>query len=446
MLKLELANLSVSRIGNKHGLNLEGEFAANAGKLDLARDMLLSRKHKAEEYLGWIDTPEDTEAVRKVLRYREANPWVEDFVVLGIGGSALGTQCVEAALGNSKVRLHYVDNVEPEPILKLLRTLDASKTLVNVISKSGSTAETMAAFLVFRQWLELSHGPDWKRHVVVTTDPAKGILRPYVQAEGLTAFEVPPSVGGRFSVTCPVGTLPLAFAGVDLENLMAGARKANQTATAAFAENLPAQTALVHDLLTRRGKNILVMMPYSTRLRFLPDWFVQLHDESLGKTFDKQGKEVRTGTTAVRAVGTTDQHAQVQLFREGPHDKSVMMVRLENPSENLEIPAVRGLDGLDYLFGRSFFELLTAEAKATAHALAKGQQANFTITLERLDAHNLGWLLQHLMWQTAYLGELWNINAFDQPGVELGKEYTYALMGRKGWEKLAEELNAEGVK
>ncbi len=135
----------------------------------------------------------------------------------------------------------------------------------------------------------------------------------------------------------------------------------------------------------------------------------------------------------------------MQLFREGPHDKLVVFVRLENPSEDLEIPAVKGLEGLDYLFGRTFFELLTAEAKATAHALAKAHQPNYTLLLERLDAYHLGWLLQHLMWQTAYLGELWNINAFDQPGVELGKEYTYALMGRKGYEKLAEELRAEGV-
>lgn len=443
MLRLDLNNLFSERIG-KHGIDWAAEFASQARNLEAARDALWGRKSDPAEFLGWIDVPEDTETVRQVLRYREANAWVEDLVVLGIGGSTLGAQAVGTALGNSSVRLHFVDNVEPEPIIGLLRTLEPHKTLVNVISKSGSTAETMAAFLVFRQWLELSTA-GWKKHVVVTTDPAKGILRPYAQAEGLTVFEVPPSVGGRFSVTCPVGTLPLAFAGIDLENLMAGARKSNEQARGALEKNLPAQTALVNHLFSRKGMNIAVFMPYSSRLRFLPDWFVQLHDESLGKKLNRQGKEVRTGTTAVRAIGTTDQHAQVQLFREGPHDKLTTFVRLMNPSENLEIPAVKGLEGLDYLFGHSFFELLDAEAKATAHALAKAGQPNYTITLEKLDAYNLGWLLQHLMWQTAFLGELWNINAFDQPGVELGKEYTYALMGRKGWEKLAEELRAEGV-
>jgi glucose-6-phosphate isomerase len=443
MLRLELANVLSERIGVE-GIDWPSALTAHAHLLQAARDALWQRKSDPAEYLGWIDVPEDTESLRQVLRYREAHAWVEDLVVLGIGGSALGAQAVGAALGRGPVRLHFVDNVEPEPILVLLRTLDPRKTLVNVISKSGSTAETMAAFLVFRQWLEQNLA-DWKRHLVITTDPARGLLRSYAQAEGLTAFAVPLSVGGRFSVTCPVGTLPLAFAEVDLEGLLAGARKSNEQARAALEHNLPAQTALIHHLFSQKGKNIVVFMPYSTRLRYLPDWFVQLHDESLGKMHNRAGQEVRTGTTAVRAIGTTDQHAQVQLFREGPRDKLINMVRFLNPSEDLKIPAVRGLEALDYLFGKSFFQLLDAEAKATAHALAKAQQPNYTLTLDKLDAYHLGWLLQHLMWQTAFLGELWNINAFDQPGVELGKEYTYALMGRKGWEALAQELKAEGV-
>ena len=443
MLRLNLTNLFKECIG-EHGIDWAEALPTYAQRLEAARDALWGRKSDPGQFLGWIDVPEDTESLRKVLRYWEAQDWVEELVVLGIGGSALGAQAVAAALGRGPVRLHFVDNVEPEPILELLRTLEPSKTLVNVISKSGSTAETMAAFLVFRQWLEEGTA-NWKKHVVVTTDPARGILRPYAQAEGLTAFEVPPSVGGRFSVTCPVGTLPLAFAGVDLENLLAGARKANEQAQGPLSQNLPAQTALVHHLFAQKGKNIVVFMPYSTRLRYLPDWFVQLHDESLGKAKDRQGREVRSGTTAVRAIGTTDQHAQVQLFREGPRDKLIQFVRLREPNEDLKIPAVKGLEGLDYLFGRSLFELLEAEARATAHALAKAGQPNYTLTLEKLDAYHLGWLLQHLMWQTAFLGELWNINAFDQPGVELGKEYTYALMGRKGWEKIAEELRSEGV-
>ncbi|MCX7601617.1 MAG: glucose-6-phosphate isomerase, partial [Meiothermus sp.] len=252
MLRLDLNNLFSERIGSQ-GIDWPAALAAHRESLEAAREALWNRKALPEAFLGWIEVPEDTETLRRVLRYRQANAWVEDFVVLGIGGSALGAQAVGAALGNGPVRLHFVDNVEPGPILGLLRTLHPRKPLVNVISKSASTAETMAAFLVFRQWLEQAV-TDWKKHVVVTTDPAKGILRPYAQAEGLTAFEVPPSVGGRFSVTCPVGTLPLAFAGVDLESLLAGARKSSEQARGPLEANLPAQTALVNHLFSQRGK------------------------------------------------------------------------------------------------------------------------------------------------------------------------------------------------
>ncbi len=445
MLKLDLTNISEKRVG-KQGIDFEAQLAAYKDKLEGARDGLFARRHISEEFLGWIDVADDTDVIEKVVKFRKDNTWVKDFVVLGIGGSALGSQAVLAALGSGPVKIHFVDNVEPEPILELLRSLNPASTMVNPISKSGSTAETMAAFLVFRKWLGDTLGDNWKQHVVVTTEPNRGILRPYVQAEGLNSFDVPESVGGRFSVTCPVGTLPLAFAEVDIAGFIAGCRKANDNANLPAEKNLAAQTALINHLLAEKGLNINVFMPYSTRLRFLPDWFVQLHDESLGKTLDRTGKEVRTGTTAVRAVGTTDQHAQVQLFREGPHDKLITLIRLEKPTENLEIPSVVGLEKLDYLFGRNFFELLDAEAKATAHALAKGGQPNFTFLLESLTAESLGELMQHQMWQTAFLGELWNINAFDQPGVELGKEFTYALMGRPGWEGLKAELEAEGVK
>ena len=441
MLSLELKNLSQQRVGLS-GIDLAQALVQYAVPLEAATAALWSRQPNPGAMLGWVGLPDDSEAVRQVLRYREDHAWVTDLVVLGIGGSALGTQAVAAALGKGPVRLHIVDNVEPEPVLDLLQTLDPGTTLVNVISKSGSTAETMAAFLVFRQWLEQHLANGWKRHVVVTTDPEKGILRPYAQAEQLTTFTVPPSVGGRFSVLSAVGTVPLAFVGVDLQGLLAGARKANQLAAQPTSHNLASQTALIQHLYAQRGFNLWVLMPYSTRLRYLPDWFVQLHAESLGK---KRADGTAVGTTPLRAVGATDQHAQVQLFREGPTDKLITFVRLGQPSADLTIPAVQGLEGLDYLFGRSFFELLDAEARATAHALAKAQQPNFTLVIEQLDAHHLGWLLQHLMWQTAILGELWQIDAFDQPGVELGKEYTYALMGRKGYQNLAQTLRQEGL-
>ena len=384
-----------------------------------AREALLAKRKDPQSMLGWMDLPEDTETLREVRRFREANPWVEDFVLLGIGGSALGPKALEAAFNGSGVRFHYVDHVEPEPVLKLLRTLDPRKTLVNAVSKSGATAETLAALLVFLDWLKRERGQEWRRHLVLTTDPKRGALRALAEREGLRAFAIPEDVGGRFSVLSPVGLLPLAFAGADLEALLMGARKANEVALASLEESLPLQTALLQHL--HRHLPVTVFMVYSERLKYLPAWFVQLHDESLGKV-DRQGQ--RVGTTAVPALGPKDQHAQVQLFREGPLDKLLALVIPEAPLEDVEIPEVEGLEAASYLFGKTLFQLLKAEAEATYEALAEAGQRVYALFLPEVSPYAVGWLMQHLMWQTAFLGELWEVNAFDQPGVELGKVLT----------------------
>ncbi|WP_243089165.1 glucose-6-phosphate isomerase [Thermus neutrinimicus] len=393
-----------------------------------AREALLAKRKDPQSMLGWMDLPEDTETLRLIRRYREANPWVEDFVLLGIGGSALGPKALENAFNESGVRFHYVDHVEPEPVLRLLRGLDPRKTLVNAVSKSGATAETLAALLVFLNWLRENLGEDWRRHLVLTTDPTRGALRALAEKEGLEAFPIPENVGGRYSVLSPVGLLPLAFAGVDLEALLMGARKANELALAPLEENLPLKTALLQHL--HRHLPVTVFMVYSKRLEYLPAWFVQLHDESLGK---RDGEGNRVGTTAVPALGPQDQHAQVQLFREGPLDKLIVLVVPERATEDLILPQVEGLEEAGYLFGKGLFQLLKAEAEATYQALAEGGQRVYTLYLSEVSPYAVGWLLQHLMWQTAFLGELWGVNAFDQPGVELGKRLTFALLGRPGY-------------
>lgn len=446
MLQVDFTNLDAARIGPDQGVEWARELEAAAPRLESARDALWERVGEPEAMLGWVRLPEATDALRAVQRFALAQEGITDVLVLGIGGSALGARALDAALGGSGARLHFVDNVEPEPVAALFERLEPRTTLVNVISKSGTTAETMAAFLLALDWLRRGMGDGWKRQVVVTTDPERGVLRPFAERHGLASFEIPPDVGGRFSVFSPVGLVPLALAGADVAGLLAGARMANALARADAEGNLPAQTALAQHLAWRKGQRISVLMPYSTRLALLPAWFVQLHAESLGKAYDRTGSRVHAGSTPLPAVGATDQHAQVQLFREGPFDKLVVFVRHQHADRDLTLPAEEGLEELGYLFGKSLFQLLRAEAAATAHALAAARRPNYTIELERLDAYHLGWLLQHLMWQTAFLGELWNVNAFDQPGVELGKRYTYALLDRPGYEALAEELARAGVK
>jgi len=459
MIDIDLRNLSSSRIGPDRGLELESETAALGPLLDRDAEALTARRHDASEMLGWIDLPSQSETLLDQLAEYAvtARRRADELVVLGIGGSSLGAAAVVSALqhparalqatGGEGMRVHFVDNVDADVIRGLLDTLDPSRTLINVISKSGTTAETMAGYLAFESWLRDALGEGaFRDHVVATTDPEQGILRPLADRDGIRAFAVPPSVGGRFSVLSAVGLVPIALAGLDPRALLRGAGRANDGAAQPFENSVPKRAAFAQLASAERGATINVLMPYSTRLRRVSDWYVQLWAESLGKAENRRGARVHAGTTPLPAVGTTDQHSQVQLFNEGPFDKVVAFIRLAEPSMDLTIPVPRaGLEALDYLGGRSFHQLMNAEQAATAHALAANRRPNYTLRLGALDEEHLGELLQTLMWQTALVGERHAIDAYDQPGVELGKIYTYALMGRDGFDEQRAELADAGV-
>jgi len=456
MIELDTKNVSAARLGAAHGLDLAREFKAWGEKLWGFMDDLMARKGDPEAFLGWIDLPTENAEVEHVEAYaRAVDPKFTDLVVLGIGGSSLGALTVITALQHpyralqrkgQGLRVHFVDNVDPDVIHALLEVLDPATTLVNVISKSGTTAETMAAYLAFKKWLRDAVGEGYKGQIIATTDPETGILRPLAEREGYETFVVPPSVGGRFSVLSAVGLLPIALAGIHVRDLLRGAADANALAQRPIDENPIQQATLIQYLAYRRGKPISVLMPYSTRLRYLSDWFVQLWAESLGKAENRDGSLVHEGSTPLAALGATDQHSQVQLFNEGPNNKVFAFVRVANFDHDLLIPdAEPELDELQYLAGQSFNKLINAEQAATAHAIAEHGRPNYTLTLEWLDAYHLGLLLQFLEWQTALMGELTYVNTYNQPGVELGKKYTYALMGREGYEDLRRELEEAGV-
>ncbi|MBL0180244.1 MAG: hypothetical protein IPP98_14165 [Gemmatimonadetes bacterium] len=261
-------------------------------------------------------------------------------LILGIGGSALGAKAMLSALKPAAWNewgpdgrdgwptLTVLDNVDPYTVLGALDRLDPRKTLVNVISKSGGTAETLAQYLIVREWLDRALGTAAKDHIVVTTDPEKGPLRALVREEGLTSFEVPPAVGGRFSVLTAVGLVPAALLGIDLTELLAGAQDAVDEAESDDLATNPAArwAALQWQAQTSRAANVHVLMPYSDRLREFAEWYRQLWAESLGKRLDRSGAEVFRGPTPIGAVGATDQHSQVQLFMEGPFDKTITFV------------------------------------------------------------------------------------------------------------------------
>lgn len=455
MLEFNCKNVSAEIVGEGNGLNLEEEFNNYNARIAKIISDLNSKKDKPGQWLQWMNLGYSEETVWLVKEYAAITQGrFENILVLGIGGSALGGMAVCEALlkpywnfltdeqRNNLPKIFFLDNIDPDQMNGLLNVLDLKKTLVNVITKSGSTAETMSQFMILKSKLQEELGDNYRKHIVATTDQSTGILRQISNEEGYKTFVVPDDVGGRFSVFSAVGLLPFALVGIDIEELMQGVKDMDLALkNTDIRHNIAAQNALIHYLMdTQKGKNLAVMMPYSSRLKYISDWFVQLWAESLGKNKNIDGEPVCVGPTPIKALGATDQHSQIQLYNEGPNDKLITFIRVKEFDSTLEIPKIFEYTGIGYLGGKTINELLNAEADATKVSLVDYQRPNVTITIDSISAYNIGQLLYLLEVQTAIAGALYNINAFNQPGVEQAKNYTYALMGRAGYEESAAVL------
>jgi glucose-6-phosphate isomerase len=441
------------QLDGEHGLPRErlAELAKRFGAVQAE----VRERRRAGEY-GFYELVDQERTVQEIRSFAEGVGQAYDHVlVLGIGGSALGTKALLNALRPPAwnelddeareffPRLTILENVDPTSVAAALRRIDPRRVLVNVISKSGGTAETMAQYLVVRAWLEEHLGSAATRHLVFTTDPAKGALREIAKADGIVSLEVPSPVGGRFSVLSPVGLLPAALVGIDVQGLLDGARRVVERAeTDDLLANPPALHAALHWAAdTTLGARIHVLMPYSDRLREFAEWYRQLWAESLGKRVDRRGEPVFAGPTPVGAVGATDQHSQVQLFMEGPFDKVVTFMTVDDFGEDVTIPSREGLPAdLAYLPGHTMGELLRAEQEATSSALARMGRMSLTYRLPDLSAASVGEALMFFQVSTGYAGAWYGIDPFDQPGVELGKRLTFAAMGRPGFTERGEPL------
>jgi len=432
--------------------------------LDLAQiEPRIQAAHRAvlaqirADKLGYAKLPVRTDyrdQVQAVVdRYRDTTT---DVVVLGIGGSALGNIALHTALTptthnhrtgkrTGRAKVWVLDNIDPPGVADTLRMLARrlQTTMFNVISKSGETAETAAQFMIVRDLLHRRAGADYARRIVATTDANKGTLHDIARREGYTMLPVPDDVGGRFSVLSPVGLLSAAMSGIDIDELLAGAAAMKQhVETAPWQQNPACILAAIHYLMdTAKGKPMHVMMPYSSRLYSLGDWYRQLWAESLGKRLSRGGQEVFVGPTPVKALGTTDQHSQVQLYREGPNDKFVVFLEVLKHPRDARIPDVYGdVPGLTYLRKARLSKLLNAEKLATEFALAQSQRPSVTIRFDAITPQTVGQFLYLYEFTTSLCGELYDINAYDQPAVELGKQATFALMRREGYHDLAKQI------
>lgn len=445
---VDISNCLAPRLEGR-GLHPERILGPLADRFSGALARVEARRASGE--MGFFDLPADREGVARIREVADSfGQWFETVVVLGIGGSSLGTLTLRDALlgpywnlGDDERRDHYprlfvLENADPASAADLLGRLDLARTLFIVVSKSGSTAETLAQYLVVEERLAREVGEEKVRgHLLFITDPSSGVLRALADERGIPALPVPPNVGGRFSVLSAVGLLPAAIVGIDVESLLEGAAEMElRCRSPSLLENPAGLLATVlHALHMDEGMPIHVFMPYCDRLRSLALWFQQLWAESLGKAVNLRGETVHSGPTPLPALGATDQHSQVQLFMEGPRDKVVCFVAVEDPGcDPLEIPA-RHPDrpALAYLGGHSLAALLDAERRATAEALRLRGRPNLTLEIPRVDARTLGGLLMLLQVATVLAGALYDVDPLDQPGVELGKELTYGLLGRAGY-------------
>lgn len=428
------------------------ELDALTPRLQAADAWLRSNAAQGKEGFGWMDLPrrnvDNVQAMARWLATRES------IVQVGIGGSALGNLMLHSALlppcwnelpssKRNAPRFFMADNVDSAENRAIWSLINPESTAVVVVSKSGSTAETAANFLFFWEKLRdtLGEAPARER-VVVVTDKEKGILRPFVEEIGCKSLILPEDVGGRFSVLSCVGLLSAWALGIDCKELLQGANELDVLLgrTPSILENPAWILAGLNFLHMNKGRNINVLMPYADPLERFGEWFAQLWGESLGKG----GK----GSTPVRALGAVDQHSQIQLYTSGPDDKFYTILTVEQGKGDIAMPAApeRAFEKLSYLYGKSMDALRNFEAEATAAALHKVGRPVVSLSIPTLDPHRLGALIQFYEYVTAVTGYLMNIDPFDQPGVEQGKNYTYGLMGRSGFESDAQEVRALSAK
>ncbi len=450
---LDFSNMMADFVGEKRGIKKEEIERLVPRAVTISDD--IQSKRKTGEW-GFYQLPYDIETANKVLKIAASfQNKCDDFVVLGIGGSALGGIALFHALCHplhnlitksdrgGTPRIFFLDNIDPVTFDSILSFINPEKTLFNVVTKSGITSETLSQFLIARQMITQTLGRDSVReHLIVTTGIRNSRLKSLAEEEGYPLLSIPENVAGRFSVLSPVGLFPAAMTGIDILELLAGARYADERCrTDQLWQNPAYLSGVIHYLAdVRKGLNIAVLMPYSDALIQLAYWFRQLWAESLGKAETFSGKLINVGQTPLVASGATDQHSLLQLFSEGPFNKMVTFLPVENPRSTVPIPTqTESSEELSYLRGHSLEEMVKAELQATQLSLTKAGRSNMSLIIPEINPFTIGQLLFLLEVQTVFTSGLYGVNPMNQPGVEASKHYTYGIMGRNGFEDKARE-------
>mgnify|MGYP001431434752 CR=1 FL=1 len=450
-IEIDIARARSTAVTASHGVTPR-DLEALEPRIQVAHKRL--RADRASKKYGFYDLYKDSETIGQIKRAAKnlLSPRIDNLVVLGIGGSALGITTLFKALKspyhnqlsreerNGSPKLFVMDNIDPDSFAHMMRICPPRNTLYNVISKSGGTSETVSQLLIILDQLSL-HMPksDFKKNVIITTGPRKSKskrtpLQHIQNAHRLPVFLVPENVGGRFSIFTPVGLLPAALLGMNIDGLVRGCRAMDKrTSKSSLSDNPAYLRAAVHYLLcNEKQKSVSVMMPYSDKLSAASDWYAQLWAESIGKIVPetKNNPARSVGQTPVSALGVTDQHSQLQLFLEGPNDKLITILEETTFNTRLEIPSSPSYPkSVDYLQGKTMNQLIAAERKATIDALREKNRPVIRVTFPTVCEETVAQFLYMLEVETAMAGQLFEVNAFDQPAVELIKTFTRKYMG-----------------
>ena len=430
----------------------ESEITCLSPFIKKAHEMLHNKTGPGSDFTGWVDLPKvyDRDEFARIKAAAERiKSDSEALVVIGIGGSYLGARAAIEALAHSfhnlmprskrnTPEIYFVGNsISSTYMAELFELLDGKDISVNVISKSGTTTEPAIAFRVFREYLESKYGKEEAaKRIYATTDKARGALKKLADEEGYESFVIPDDVGGRFSVLTAVGLLPIAVAGIDIDEMMRGATDAaDQYNNDDVTVNECYQYAAVRNALYRKGKTIEIMVNYEPSMHYFTEWWKQLYGESEGKD--------QKGIFPAGVDFTTDLHSMGQYIQDGLRNIFETVLNVEKPRKNIMIKADKDdLDGLNFLAGKDVDFVNKMAMQGTVLAHTDGGVPNLVISIPEMNSYWFGNLVYFFEKACGISGYLLGVNPFDQPGVEAYKKNMFALLGKPGYEKEREKLEA----
>ena len=428
------------------------EYECISPMVALAHKMLKEKTGAGNNFLGWMDLPENYDK-EEFARIKTAAKKIQNdcdaFIVIGIGGSYLGTKAIieflsainyNEAKANTPSIYYAGCNISAAYLNELLSICEHKNVCINVISKSGTTTEPAVAFRILRAFLEKKYGvEEAKKRIYVTTDKERGTLKSFATQQGYETFVIPDDVGGRFSVLTAVGLLPVAVAGVDIDSLMEGANAArNAYSEPDLNKNDAYKYAAIRNILYRKGKSLEILVGYEPFTATLQEWWKQLYGESEGK----DGK----GIFPSSLIFSTDLHSLGQYIQQGEKMLFETVLSVQDTKSTFAIPYDEdNIDGLNFLAGRDINELKQTAMRATQLAHIDGDVPNVHIEIAERNAYCLGYLIYFFELACAMSGYLLGVNPFDQPGVEAYKNNMFAMLGKPGYEDLRRELENRTV-